>query len=66
MRLTWNATFGQEVEAFDLRYCCEDCGLFDTVVQRCAHGWPLADHRLPRGPDQAQREVVFCKEFELR
>lgn len=67
MRIDWNPSFSQQAEQFDLRYCCPDCGHFDTVGQVCAHRWPTADHRQPHaGAEQAQRKVVFCKEFELR
>jgi len=67
VRLAWNAKFSREAEQFDLRYCCPDCGQFDAVARVCAHGWPMTDHRQPHaGAEQADREVVFCKEFELR
>lgn len=67
MRLQWNPMFSEQAERFDLRYSCADCGHFDVRAQRCAHGWPMADHRQPHaGARQAHREVVFCKEFELR
>lgn len=67
MRLQWNTTFSRQAEQFDLRYSCPDCGHFDAVAEVCAHGWPNIDHRLPHaGVEQADREVVFCKEFELR
>ncbi len=66
MRLEWNATFTEQAQQFDFKYSCEDCGHFIVPLQACAHKWPLLDHRLPHsGADEAEREVVFCKEFEL-
>jgi hypothetical protein len=66
MRLEWNPTFSRQAEQLDLRYSCADCGHFDVIRQVCAHGWPMVDHRQPHaGADEADREVVFCKEFEL-
>jgi hypothetical protein len=67
VRLQWNPTFGREARELDLRYTCVDCGHFDPRRQQCVHGWPLVDHRRPHaGAAEADREVVFCKEFELR
>ncbi len=66
MRLQWNPNFTRQAEQFDLRYSCEDCGYFDAGHQTCAHKWPTKDHRLPHaGAEEADRKVVFCKEFEL-
>jgi hypothetical protein len=60
--------FLDQVAAFRLRHGCEDC--FHFVDETCAHEWPNAEHHaiLP-GTRLAQldrRELVFCKEFELR
>jgi len=49
-----------EIAAYDLRYTCDDCAHFDAGRVACAHGYPTEPHR--RGPD---KEVIFCKEFEL-
>jgi hypothetical protein len=67
MRLPADAGFWRELARFDLRFCCEDCTFFDPRSERCAHGWPNAEHR--RGhyrvePDPPA-EVTYCKEFEL-
>jgi hypothetical protein len=67
VRLAWNPEFNREVEAYDLRYTCVDCGHFSEARQVCAHGWPRTDHLQPHtASEQPDPEVVFCKEFELR
>ena len=51
----------QEIEAFRLRYACDDCAHFAAREQRCAHGYPLGERtRVLHEGD----EIVFCKEFE--
>jgi hypothetical protein len=51
----------REIEAFRLRYTCDDCAHFDARAERCAHGYPLGERKrvLREG-----HEIVFCKEFE--
>jgi hypothetical protein len=62
MRLPWTPEFDIEREQFALRFCCEDCGHFDALRERCGHEWPNEEHRLARvGPPW----LDFCKEFEL-
>jgi len=50
-----------EIQAFRLRYACDDCAHFDPIEERCTHGYPLGERRraLVEGD-----EIVFCKEFE--
>lgn len=51
--------FREEAERYQLRWACEDCGLFDAV-RGCAHGFPVARH-----DHAAQRvQLTFCKDFE--
>ncbi len=70
MRTRIDLRFLDEIHAFQLRHGCEDC--FHFVAGKCAHEWPRAEehHALPSGVTLAdladRRELVFCKEFELR
>ena len=48
-----------EMERFDLRWSCDDCGHF--VEGRCAHGWPGGERARSLREGES---VVFCKEFE--
>jgi hypothetical protein len=51
----------REIEAFRLRYTCDDCAHFDARGERCAHGYPLGERKRALHVDD---EIVFCKEFE--
>jgi hypothetical protein len=53
--------FVDEETRFALRMHCEDCVLYDDAKDRCAHGYPTAQHR--RGAER--HLVVFCKDFEV-
>jgi len=55
-----DATLDAEAARFGLVRHCEDCALFDDGSERCAHGYPTALHR----KREAERVVVFCKDFE--
>ena len=58
----------REAAANDLRHRCDDCVHFDEERERCANGYPTAEHRtsVPRAADPSPpRFIVFCKEFEL-
>jgi len=53
----------EEAERFELRFTCEHCVHFEPERSGCAHGYPTAPHR---GVVLAlEREIEFCKEFEL-
>ena len=56
--------FRQERARFRLRFNCEDCALFDPNTERCAHGYPVENHRAARYEDPEAR-LLFCKDFEL-
>ena len=62
MELPRDARFHEEEARFDLKWCCDDCGLFDTR-KGCAHGYPTERH-LKATQDRSL--VVFCKDFEVR
>jgi hypothetical protein len=64
MRVPRTERFDDERDRYGLRFCCEDCGHFDAARERCRHDWPTDAHRRARY-DEAQPEIVFCKEFEL-
>jgi len=67
MRLQWTPEFSRQVETYGLCYTCPDCVHYVAKLECCAHGWPLLDHRTPhRSSDEDGREIVFCKEYELR
>jgi hypothetical protein len=59
----------EEIRGHALRFTCGDCVYFlpgDHAEESCAHFWPNEEHR--RVPDEVDvgKEVVFCKEFDLR
>ena len=64
MRVPLHPGFREERERFAFRFCCEDCAYF--MRGECAHAWPNEEHRLAAYEDETRRELVFCKEFELR
>ena len=65
MRIPQDERFRQEWERFALRFCCEDCALFDPERQRCVHSYPVWQHRRARYRDP-EADLLFCKDFELR
>ena len=65
MHVPWDARFAEEARRYDLRFTCEDCGLFDAAHEQCRHGWPVELHRRSRYQYEGVDEIVFCKEFEL-
>jgi hypothetical protein len=69
MRLPLGPEFRDEWRRFDFRFCCEDCAHHlpgAAGEAACAHGWPEAEHLREFYTDPDCRELVFCKEFELR
>ncbi len=48
MRIARDSIFDQEARRLGLAFCCEDCGQFDPVQERCRHEWPTEDHRRAR------------------
>jgi hypothetical protein len=56
-------TFRREAEHFQLRWSCESCAHFEEETGACSHGFPNSAHRLR--DLEGQRELVFCKDFEL-
>lgn len=53
----------EEAARFELRFTCEHCVHFEPERRGCAHGYPTAPHL---GVELArEREIEFCKEFEL-
>jgi hypothetical protein len=65
MRLPVGPEFREEWDRFAFRFCCEDCAHL-APDGTCAHGWPQDEHRLTFYRTDSCRELVFCKEFELR
>lgn len=65
MRIPQDARFRAERARFSLRFCCEDCALFDPERVACAHGYPTEEHRRARYESPAVA-IVFCKDWELR
>ena len=64
VKIPRDAAFDAEAKAHALRWSCEDCALFDEANERCAHGFPTAEHR--RAHNERTSLLVFCKDFELR
>lgn len=53
----------REVTEFRLRYSCEACVHFVAEDERCAHEYPVEQHR--EVAIEQRRVLVFCKEYEL-
>lgn len=63
MRTRIDGQLVEQVGAYHLRYCCEDCCHFDDHAAACSLGYPDEPHRLRvLLPEQ---ELLFCKEFDL-
>ena len=58
-----NALFRVQREDWALRMYCEQCGLFDDERVACAHGYPIAAHRLPLSLED-DTSISFCKDFD--
>lgn len=65
VRLPIDPRFIAEAQRFALRFTCEDCLRYDKDSGACAHEWPNQEH-LRITWESPPREVVFCKEFELK
>jgi hypothetical protein len=63
MKTRVDARFREEAHAFELRYTCESCAHYDPDRQRCGNGYPTEPHR--QRDLKAERELLFCKQFEL-
>lgn len=50
----------EEAARFGLVRHCEECVLYDEERDRCAHGYPTAQHKR----SASSKLVVFCKDFE--
>jgi hypothetical protein len=64
VRIPQDGRFREERARFSLRFCCEDCALFDPERVECAHGYPVEEHRRARYEDP-DAEIVFCKDWDL-
>lgn len=64
MKVPQDAVFRDQRKRYLLRHTCEHCVLFDPATEKCAHGFPLDEHRDAYYRDP-EAPVVFCKEFEL-
>ncbi len=64
MRVVRDKAFERERIDFALRHCCEDCGMFISGRELCAHEWPTEEHRT-QDYQQPTPDILFCKEFEL-
>jgi hypothetical protein len=54
-----------EIRERRLRFTCPDC-LYHLPDGSCAHGWPNREHARAPDPDSVGKELVFCKEFDLK
>ena len=67
MRLPRTPEFDAERERYAFAFTCEDCAHFERAEPaRCRHEYPTEPHRDAYYCGPAARELVFCKEFELR
>lgn len=62
MKLVQDKTFVYEAEKFALRFNCESCSLYDDERTRCAHGYPVTEHR--EAPLEEGRPLIFCKDYD--
>ena len=65
MRVLYDARFEREIEAFSLKFTCEDCIHLNRERDRCAHEYPSEMHRRAAFAHGASPTGMFCKEFEL-
>jgi hypothetical protein len=59
-----DAAFRKEASEYRFRFGCEACAHFDPEARRCGNGYPIEPH-LETDLERV-KEVLFCKEFELR
>ncbi len=52
-----------DIEAYGLKYACEDCSHFDPQSSLCSLGFVANPHRA-RAIEPGDT-IVFCKTFEL-
>ena len=64
MRIEQDQRFRDERAAHALRFCCEDCALFDPDAKQCSHGYPVEDHLRERY-ESPLVQIVFCKDWDL-
>lgn len=58
--------FAEQRALYQLRFTCEHCTYFHVEAERCMHGYPNHEHRSARYEQDDGRDLVFCKEFELK
>lgn len=63
MKTVVDSRFRDEARLFRLSFTCEACAHFAPDSETCANGYPNEAHRARAV--EAQRELEFCKEFEL-
>ena len=77
MKFVYSQEFLEQCLSFKLLYTCDYCVYFAPLSDRCSHGYPTTDHRLPdekklsaakaQGKENLfeEKNLVFCKEFEI-
>jgi hypothetical protein len=58
--------FAEQRVQYQLRFTCEHCTYFEVNAERCTHGYPNHEHRAARYERADTRDLIFCKEFELK
>ncbi|HMA95729.1 MAG TPA: hypothetical protein VKP30_23730 [Polyangiaceae bacterium] len=62
MRTHIDERLRSQVDAYGLKYSCEDCSHFDHEAEVCSLGYPEQPHRLRALV--VDQSLVFCKEFD--
>lgn len=58
--------FLDQAAAYNFRFLCEDCGLFNEETGLCVHSYPNEPHRKAYFDDEPLgKTLIFCREFEL-
>lgn len=58
--------FLDEAQRFNLRFCCEDCALFNHDTEVCTYQYPNQRHRHAYFEQNALGKIlIFCREFEI-
>lgn len=66
MKTLIDQRFFDEAERHGFTHTCERCAYHDFEGDRCAHGYPDAQHRARAFAPDGPRDGMFCKEFELQ
>lgn len=65
MKTLFDDRYFTDAARYAFTHSCERCAYHDVERDRCAHGYPDAQHRAAAFVRGGPRDGMFCKEFEL-